>query len=1072
MTPARYFFALLLIAAPLSAQQLSHPLMATRADARMTARPFSPQVDVVKILAIMVQFQPDNTTLTSGDGRFDLSDGTDPVIDAPPRNRQYFRDHLTFVENYFRRTSKGRATIETTILDSVFTLSRQMQDYAPPKTGSTIAVGNLAVEAWHMVDSLNPSIDFSSYNCFVIFHAGVGRDIDLVSLLGYDPTPYDIPSLFVGLNGFRQYFGSGYQGIPVDHDSSHITNTIVIPETESRVLPTTTGSTLLELGINGLLCASVGNFLGLPDLFDTNTGRSGIGRFGLMDGQSIFSFKGVFPPEPSAWEKYWLGWTNPIVLEATGAAQSIRLPAVGLQTARDGLVADTVYRIPISGQEYFLVENRSRDPHDRPQEAGQKVWSTFRGVARTQTFPADDPGFNAFGIDSLAGVITNVEDYDWSLPGGVSSAEPFYDGGTLIWHIDEAVIAQGLQTNGVNADPKRRGVDLEEADGSQDIGQQYEFLSPGSGSEEGTALDFWYSGNAAPVNRNVFSSTTHPDSRSNEGANSHIAISDFTTFGSHMTARVQVGDGVVAPLPGFPKLAGQQLTRPSLVVGNLGSQNVAGLLIASTLASSNRPSRQPAPDALSASLYAWGVNGSSILPHQEFANTGEIATLAPPYAGVPAIMPLDTVNDVVAITNQAASGSILVYRSLPRSGDSTAVLRLQVPVSRRLTTSPLVTDSMIVTGGTGGVAYILRKIGGALDSVSVAGDTSDVTGVCAYPSTDAFLFGTAAGNIGSNLASIQSNLPRTPGDPIVGPVAGQLTRTLKALVFATKSGLVYAYNLDGFALLRGFPVTTGAAISQPPAIADVDGDGNRDIIVFSGSRIFAINIAGSMLDYFPQTIGTGGSITSAPVVADVNMDGNTDIIAVTTGGYVAAYDKSGRMIPGFPLQAGTGVQTVAAFTSPLPFNSTGVYLAVASSEAGTVSAWKTGESSFGVPAMPWPQNGRDAQHSGLINDMPAGSPLSSQFFPADRAYNWPNPVYNGSTFIRYFVRENAAVSIRIYDLAGDLVTSIPNPPGVGGVDNEIEWKTGDVQNGVYFARIEANGTGGSGVAVVKIAVVK
>ncbi|MBI1806705.1 MAG: hypothetical protein HYR76_06595 [Ignavibacteria bacterium] len=44
--------------------------------------------------------------------------------------------------------------------------------------------------------------------------------------------------------------------------------------------------------------------------------------------------------------------------------------------------------------------------------------------------------------------------------------------------------------------------------------------------------------------------------------------------------------------------------------------------------------------------------------------------------------------------------------------------------------------------------------------------------------------------------------------------------------------------------------------------------------------------------------------------------------------------------------------------------------------------------------------------------------------------------------------------------------------GVGGLDNEVEWDVSDVQSGVYFAHIDARGTGTSGNAVIKIAVVK
>jgi hypothetical protein len=45
-------------------------------------------------------------------------------------------------------------------------------------------------------------------------------------------------------------------------------------------------------------------------------------------------------------------------------------------------------------------------------------------------------------------------------------------------------------------------------------------------------------------------------------------------------------------------------------------------------------------------------------------------------------------------------------------------------------------------------------------------------------------------------------------------------------------------------------------------------------------------------------------------------------------------------------------------------------------------------------------------------------------------------------------------------------------PGIGGVDNEVEWNVGGVQSGVYLARIEATSGGKSETAIVKVAVVK
>jgi hypothetical protein len=340
----------------------------------------------------------------------------------------------------------------------------------------------------------------------------------------------------------------------------------------------------------------------------------------------------------------------------------------------------------------------------------------------------------------------------------------------------------------------------------------------------------------------------------------------------------------------------------------------------------------------------------------------------------------------------------------------------------------------------------------------------------------ALVFLTEAGGIGSNLAfitspgSIHANITGGAAGP---PVIGTLGATQAAFVSTSRDGLVHVNRIsDGFPVMQGFPVATGAAIAEPPALADIDGDGMRDIVVFAGNRIHVYNHAGALLDNYPKTVSS--TITSHPVIADVDGDGDVDIVAVTEHGLVVAFDKSGTMARGFPLQAGTGAQSVAVFAIPSPqLSVTDIGLAVAASFDGSVNAWKTGSVSGNIGVkMPWPQYLRDAQHTGASFEPLSGTPLSSEFFPAGRAYNWPNPVYDGRTFIRYFVKDNASVNIKVFDLAGDLVTTIANAPGVGGVDNEVEWKVTDVQSGVYFARIEANSPAGNGVAVVKIAVVK
>ena len=64
-------------------------------------------------------------------------------------------------------------------------------------------------------------------------------------------------------------------------------------------------------------------------------------------------------------------------------------------------------------------------------------------------------------------------------------------------------------------------------------------------------------------------------------------------------------------------------------------------------------------------------------------------------------------------------------------------------------------------------------------------------------------------------------------------------------------------------------------------------------------------------------------------------------------------------------------------------------------------------------------------------------------------------------------------------MAGDIAASVSGgtlflneASGQGGLDNEVDWDVSSIQSGVYFAHIGADGTNGSGHAVIKIAVIK
>ena len=56
-------------------------------------------------------------------------------------------------------------------------------------------LADFSKEVWELVDNANPGFNFSDYNTFIIFHAGVGKDISTSDLFG---EARDLPSIYLG----------------------------------------------------------------------------------------------------------------------------------------------------------------------------------------------------------------------------------------------------------------------------------------------------------------------------------------------------------------------------------------------------------------------------------------------------------------------------------------------------------------------------------------------------------------------------------------------------------------------------------------------------------------------------------------------------------------------------------------------------------------------------------------------------------------------------------------------------------------------------------------------------------
>jgi hypothetical protein len=1029
--------------------------------------------DTVRLLAVMVEFREDNDNRTSGTGKFgsiyEYDYGTE-ILDPMPHDRAHFQHHVQFLENYVRKVSGRRTILSGEVLDGIVTVGGSISDYSFRKNESEAPVAKLAVEAWEKAVQQFSTVDFSRYHMFVVFHAGRGRDIDLVSIQGFDPTPFDIPSLSFTPAAFKRLLGSDFQGVDAG-GGFRISNCAVLPTTNNRELSNIDGSrSLLELTINGLLAASFGTWAGLPDLFDTRTGKTGIGRFGLMDGEGIFAYGGICPPSPSAWEKQRLGWTSPRI--ASPGTRNY------LITAGDSLSTADVIRVPITDIEYWLVENRQRDLGGN----GQLVTFVSGGQVQQLRFPKDTLGFDNGNVSQLKGVVIDVEDIDWSLPGGrvlVDDKEARINGGILIWHIDETAIEDRIALNTVNVTVNGSGVravDLEQAGGPQDIGVDIQTVF-GTQTGSGSAIDYWTKDNISPVYKNVFDRRSSPNTRANSGADTRVAMKNFSFSGPIMTLDISVGDAGYAPLEGFPIRFNEQLqsgqTLRYVRAADLDGDGLDELIAAAS------------GDQHGLRLFAARLDGTPYLSSGYVAATQDSRLL-----GAPAVGDIDGDGkaETAVILERGIDREVLVYRP----ADSDADGSFDVLYRQRFEGS----------GGYPALASTLPQIMHASLLLYVRGAASDSVIV-----------------IGSTVRSFSVG---TPGFERYDDVR---------FIPLDEEGMVYAHTVRGgfaFSLAGAVqPIHFTSIVSAPvgpdpgmlSASADVNGDGKREIIV---TREAEAGVGTPQIRISSYALGTGSDAEARQLAdrlpgdpritenggvafADVDGDGRMEILLRGFDGYLMAFNHTLAPVDYYPVNArasqlrsyrgdatgdvvvSTGFQTLRfiqdkantrdGFPVAFPDVNDNVMLRTDRGRLGIAAV--TGnelhafEHSANVSAtdLLWSTVHADSRNSGQT-PLPAQKVSDrAEFFPQQLCYNWPNPVYDGVTRIRFFVSEDADVTVKIYDLAGDTVDEL-RARAVGGVDNEIVWSTGNIESDVYLAKVEALAPGKKGEKIIKIAVVR
>ena len=559
------------------------------------------------LVGIMVEFQYDQDPETSGDGTFLLTENFNLdfihyenvskcntfLVDKPPHNSDYFLLQLLAVKNYYNKISNNSIDFDIGIIDTVFQLNNNMKYYST----SDQKIGELFSDA---VDAVNASLETEDLNLkdlnstfsfvpssdilYVVFHAGLGQE----SSTDFDPTIYDIRSAYVdeGMLENNWIF------------ENNINHGLVLPETLNMIyynaiedaIPTNLEGAELEniycnqqFGMTGLFAYLLGYSFEYPPLHNFENGQTRVGVFDLMD-IGFFNGHGVIPSPPSAWirSNQYLNFNvevdsifnNLVTEDDTIYSLPCRL------CEYDGNVIDKIYRIDISNDEYFLLENRNNLLSSDNSATIDNKYATYYQHFADENFNQlpdwfdQNNNFSPAWFDVLVNdfsqdieidgaglisnidnnnnynVITSISNYDAGLPGS----------GILIWHINEPEYNNGYEY-GINDNILDKAISLEEGDGSEDIGDLNVLYGIWSNEKfiSGSSYDFWYYGNSGyKTNNNIngynndetiyFNDDSFPNSKTNDNVTSKISIRVKSTPNSIMTfEKGVVNNGVNDP---------------------------------------------------------------------------------------------------------------------------------------------------------------------------------------------------------------------------------------------------------------------------------------------------------------------------------------------------------------------------------------------------------------------------------------------------------------------------------------------------------------------------------------------
>jgi M6 family metalloprotease-like protein len=1034
-------------------------------------------LDTLRVIGLQVQFADSVMGGQPGSERDAVRDST------------WFANEMRHLEQYYRGASRSRTVIAWQVEGTLYNLPEGMAYYGDDDVEDTRVVEL----AQTLVDSADADVDFSKYDTIFIIHAGAGQETDIAG-----DSPEQIWSSFYDLADIQAAADSLENGLvtadSLDGEPYFANNFCVVPESASQDFQT--------IGSLGIWAFETGSRLGLLPMFDSTPSgfqdSQGVGNFCVM-GYGLWigpqGLDGFVPGFPCAFNRLISGWIDPVLVDPSEMAGETSLTLTDLNS---GLDPDTVcVKVPITESEYYLVVNRVHDTNF-------DSLFTF-GDADSNMLPENTDSFEGAEFDFYLTSLTNPTTFRYDDAYGFTIQLQYTGSGVYVWHVDENVVEQNVEAGYLPNDfVDRKGVDLEEADGVQD-------LDTGGfvGFIYGSHFDSFRSGDG---NANSFGPTTKPNSTSNGGAVTGITIDNISAVGTKMTLDLSRaipysesrtrwvasgesqpatvgdidGDGdleiVVLADTGMVYVFNPDGTEyddadadPSTIDPYL---TAPGALWAGPPALGNVDDAAAGDEIVAAAtdgrLYAWTgpgdlVTGGVLYQGNPLATSPLLVDIND--SGIDRIVIVESANDTLTVGFVAPNGNWFV----PTDGTFGPLWPLK---ARGQLAAPLALARTEI--GMEG-----EQTGVVLVSADTLSATTSVVFAPAFWSGGVAFVGPAAQGWSASW-STSGDVPaavQLPSPPASGDLDGD---GYDEVVLTVPDGRLMVFD-DGVG--DNAPNVTQLRAVNPsgPALGDADLDGTLEIACWDDEYMYLKKWNGSDVTNWPVAIVpptagpqpylVGDRGLEGPAVGDFDGDGAIEAVYPLQDGTIHGLEYGGTPMTGFPRAGPAGAKatpTVAALagSGETSLVTVGFWEQIDSYDTVLDTAKTTPSMTLSIQSLP----GSDANDTMFWTAFQAGSarqgvvtqgtelktatdPVESESFIV-----YPNPVPGAMVHARITLNAAASVVVQIYNFEGERAVErqfTANTSGVIGTPFDQQIDVSALKSGVYFMRMEIESASGT-----------